>query len=400
MIPVASVLISLARPADDRLRAAVQVEGSAVLASVAPAATLDVVVAADAAADAMAIDEVPCELYRELRPFPTDPNRRGRGLAWQLFWQLVKRVAPGASKPDLTGIGGCRREQVEDALRELGLELGTWRDEGAIAGLEPGPRLRVGALLSPVLDAVVDGSRGDPCLGGVLRRLATRFVTPADVELLLQRIGTERPYLARALAQRYSLPVLTEVLRALVDEGVTIKPRRLIGETLLAINCTVSAELDAFIVFAPPVLGVAWCQAPVERLAVPDLAQCVREAMKEHNTAVRSVSSLDFRESWGMTLYRPEWTIEVGLLDPAIEKAVASGRFADTDAALLAAELEKELLTLARPGPRSQVPLLTISSCRHMLWRQLREFLPGQEVLSYHELAPEANVKPLFRLSL
>jgi hypothetical protein len=292
-MPDASVLISLAGSADDRLRAAVQREATAVLASVARAATLDVVLAADAAADAMTIDGLPCKLYRELRPRPTDPDQRGRGMAWQLFWQLAERESPGASKPDLAGIG-CRREQAEDVLRSLGLELGTWRDEGAIAGLEPGPRLRIGTLLSPVLDAVIDGSRGDSCLGGALRRLAARFVTPADVELLVQRIGAKR-----ALARRFPESVLTEVLRALVDEGVTIKPRRLIGEALLGINCTVPAELDAFIVFEPPILGVAWSNVPVEQLPVPALAQSVRDVLKAHNTAAHSLWSLDFRESWG-----------------------------------------------------------------------------------------------------
>jgi hypothetical protein len=97
-------------------------------------------------------------------------------------------------------------------------------------------------------------------------------------------------------------------------------------------------------------------------------------------------------------LYQPEWTIEVGLLQPAIEKAILSGRFSSANEALLAAELERELLAL--PGRRSQVPLLTSSWCRHTLWRHLREWMPGQEVLAYQELAVEANIKPLFRLSL
>jgi hypothetical protein len=153
-------------------------------------------------------------------------------------------------------------------------------------------------------------------------------------------------------------------------------------------------------VFVPPVLGVAWSSALFEENRAAQLAQSVREMLKMHISATQSSSAFEFGERWGMMLYVPELTCEVGLVHPDIEKAIDAGRFSPLDGARLAANLEEELMALGMSGQRSRVPLLTTSSCRYALWRHLSGWLPAQDVMAYLEFDPHVNIKPLFRLSL
>lgn len=103
---------------------------------------------------------------------------------------------------------------------------------------------------------------------------------------------------------------------------------------------------------------------------------------------------------WGLETYGPQWTIAVGLVDPDIERRIADGTFgADAEEALLHA-LEGELALADRASAPREVPLLVGASSRFALWQLVRNVFPDLSVLAYQELAPEANIQPLFRLSL
>jgi hypothetical protein len=349
----------------------------------------------------LVVDDQPCPLVRYDYPSDSSDDERVNELCWQFFWTLFDRMQPMAADMSLVLVGDGTTNDAVQAVAEvsdaIGLKLPVPIVEPGGCDQSGGLRLRIGALTTPVFATPADHRRGARSLRGTLRRAAAALVTERTADALLQRVGRQRSRLAKAVRERYGLPMFTEVLRCLVDEGVSLNAARGLCEGLMAANSVLPPDVDESIIFAPPVLGVAWSTSPLAGLAPAEWAQCAREALKSQNTMACTAPALDFRESWGMTLYRPEWTIEVGLLDPALERRVRTEQIGPDDAETIVDAVCAELGYTSQGTP---VPLLTTASARHRLWRIVRHALPWLAILAYQELAPEANITPLFRVSL
>lgn len=215
----------------------------------------------------------------------------------------------------------------------------------------------------PVLDPAGSLTRH---LGVVVRRRAGDLVGLQEVQGMLDQLERAYPALVRNVVPKpVPLALLAEVLRRLVDEGVSIRPLREI--------------LEALATFAPN-----------ERDPVA-LTELVRSALKRHIT---------HRWASGSTL-------SVYLLDPMVEDAVrdAIQRTAAGSYLALSPDVARDVIeavrrTTATPPDGSDVVLLTQSDVRRYVRRLIEVELPDRVVLSYQELAPEVTVQPLDRVGL
>jgi hypothetical protein len=371
-------------------------EAGVVLASAAPDARC--VVEATDGVRRIEFDRTPLRLPRAA--WPRESDDLARAIAWLLFWPLVEGQPIMATEAPVACLGGIEATALDWLEPTLGTAVVPTTPRPVPSGVEPGPRLEVAGVVSPVMDEGRRDRRGSHSVRGVLRRLAARLVGEADAVALLARVERHRPRVAAAMRERFSTSLLTSVMRHLVDEGVPLTQPRLICESMLATNCVCPPDLDSFIVFAPPALGVAWSTHPLDDLPPHVWAQCVREGLKGFNASRYSAQQLEFRESWGLQLYAPQWTIEVGLVEPGLEHRIGDGALAASDVDSLLDAIEHEIGTVYGPRGEREIPLLVSASSRHALWHLVRDAMPDLPVLAYQELAPEANIKPLFRISL
>jgi type III secretion protein V len=181
---------------------------------------------------------------------------------------------------------------------------------------------------------------------------------------MLDQLERAYPALVRNVVPKpVPLSLLTDVLRRLVEEGVSIRPLREI--------------LEALAIYAPN-----------ERDPIA-LTELVRTALKRHITHRRASGG----------------TLAVYLLEPAIEEAVrdAIQRTATGSYLAMPPDMARDVIEAVRretaSGP-SAVVLLTQADVRRFVRRLVEVELPDAAVLSYQELAPEITVQPLGRVSL
>ena len=374
---------------------AVRREVGAVLAVTSPGPRVDVV----AAEAEIRIDGERLRLPRD--PWPSAPDALACAVAWPVFRRLVERRPAGPHRARVASVGRLPAAHINQLNRLLGLRL------DPIAELRPaprrldGPRLVIDGVISPILDSGDGAERGDRTASGVLRRLAARLVGDLDVVDMLDAVQQLRPQVAAAMRVRFASDLLTEVVRLLVDEGVSLVHRRLLCEAMLAVNCTLPTALDRdHIIFASSALGVVMTDATLPHLPAHIWAQCVRERLRDLNASTYSEETLDFTEpaAGELQLYRPVRRMQVGLLDLGLERRIQEERLSDRDADVFLDQLATELSGLPVTGD-TPVPLLTTASVRYPVWRLTREVFPDLPVLAYQDFAPDVDVVPLFRIT-
>lgn len=369
-------------------------EAGAVVASVAPGAELHVEVASGE--PALTLDGVAVRLRQDRHR--DEPPGAPAALGWALFWAMLERLPDTDAPARVACRGGLDPRALTVFEAALGIRVMTAEEAALPTPLAAGPRVDIGGLLSPVLDQSDTDQRGSRSLQGVLRRAAAILVGEPHALALLAQVERHRPQVADAMRRRLPVPLLTRIMRQLADENVPLTQPRLLCEALLATTSVCSSALDPFIVFEPPVLGLAWSDAPLDALPAHAWTQRAREGLKAHTASRFSEQSLAFRQQWGIDIFGPEWTISVGLIDPAVERRIGEGSLAAHEADAVLATLAQELgAPYVSPAP---VPLLVTASTRFAVWQLVRDAFPDVSVLAYQELAPEANIKPLFRLSL
>jgi type III secretion protein V len=194
-------------------------------------------------------------------------------------------------------------------------------------------------------------------LAQVLRRHASSFLGVQETQALLDGFEAQSPALVREATQKVTPTVLTEVLRLLVDEGVSIRNLRAILEAL----CEPGPDGDAQL-----------------------LAERARAALRRH---------LSHR-------FAPEGTLLTLLLDPAVEDAVrgalrpGGGVALDPDQAMGILEGLKGVLR-----GRTQGVILAAPDVRRALRRLLASSFPEVAVLTYGELNGDLAVRPVGKLS-
>ncbi|WNG19947.1 FHIPEP family type III secretion protein [Cystobacter fuscus] len=191
-------------------------------------------------------------------------------------------------------------------------------------------------------------------LRGVIRARAAGFLGVQEVRGLLDGLEAQAPTLVKEALQKVPLPLLTEVLRKLVDEQVSIRDLRAILEALVA----------------PTTEGDATA-----------LAERCRQALSRY-------LSHKFAPSGPLFAY---------LVDPEIEETLRSaGARGPAPAPERIAEILEGLKRIAAGG---QTVLLTAPDVRRTLRKLCEGAFPDVAVLTYGELDLQLQVRPLGRLA-
>jgi type III secretion protein V len=201
----------------------------------------------------------------------------------------------------------------------------------------------------------------------VLRRFGFELLGIQEVQGLLEALERSQPALVREVVPKLVSPaLLTDVLRRLAEEGVSLRALR-------------------------EILGALAEWAPLERDPVA-LTEHVRTALRRQLTA-RHLDGAG--------------TVGVFLLDPMIEEAVREAIHKTASGSYLALEpeLSRDILAAvsrAVPPAATAAPpvVLTSADIRRYVRRLLETEHPQLAVLSYPELAPEARLAPLGRIQI
>jgi type III secretion protein V len=288
---------------------------------------------------------------------------------------LLTPVAVEVSKELGARLGGFATELVpslrERLFAELGLPLPAVRLRPGAPGLEGGrfvirlnevPLAR-GEIARERWDAAAD-EVGDAVLA-LLRRYGHELFGLEEAQALLDALERTHPTLVREVIPKLVSPVLfTDIARRLVEEGISLRNLK-------------------------DILGALAEWAPHERDPV---------ALTEHvRAALRRVITHRYAGDGG--------ALAAYLLDPMIEDAIREAVQKTATGSYLA--LEPQLSTdivaavgrAVGPGAAGAV-LLTGAEIRRYVRRLVETDHPNLAVLSFQELAPEAQIRPIARITV
>jgi type III secretion protein V len=282
--------------------------------------------------------EVSAELGAYLDGFATEVVPR---LRERLFAEL------GLPLPAVrvrVGAGGLDEGKFVIRLNEVPLARGEIaRDEWGVAG----PRL------------------GDAVLA-LLRRYGHELFGLEEAQALLDALERTHPALVREVVPKLvSLVLFTDIARRLVEEGISLRNLR-------------------------DILGALAEWAPHDRDPVA-LTEQVRSALR------RVITHRYAGDGGSLAAY---------LLDPMIEDAIRDSVQKTATGSFLALEpqLSQEIVAAigraVGPGAASGAVLLTGAEIRRYVRRLIETDHPNLPVLSFQELAPEAKIRPIARISV
>jgi type III secretory pathway component EscV len=218
-------------------------------------------------------------------------------------------------------------------------------------------------------------------LSGTIRRAANAFVSRQLYDLYSLRLREFAPILLECLEARFRPPFVTQVIRALVADGISVKNLPEVFRAMLELRALMDDEFNKYIVFTPPTGGVGPSLASkLTEMTPRNYADWVRMALKRH------ISHLYARGS----------TLIVYLLTPDAEKRFARGLTEAERRAFLKAAGEE----IGSLPPTAQMPVvLTTVEVRHTVWRTMFPEFPRIVVVSYQELSPDLNIQPIARIT-
>jgi len=220
----------------------------------------------------------------------------------------------------------------------------------AIAGHDAVRAVALGPVLNPVQRMIVGAALE-------LRGCAHLLVGIQETQQLLDSLESSAPALVREAARQLPPQLLAEVLRRLLEEGVSIRPLRTILEAAL--------------------------EAGGGARSAAALTEGCRRALRRH--IGRRVA--------------PSGTVEALLVDPAAEALVRGALDGEHSAVSPdVAVMLANAVVAARSGRRPVV--LVASDVRRPLRNLLAPRVPDVVVLAYDELPPELQVRPVGRLGL
>jgi type III secretion protein V len=270
-------------------------------------------------------------------------------------WALLLDEVPAAAgrapldealalvSPDELALVEIQARPERDPLTGLAVSRVSSRDAARAA--------RLGPVRGPLDRVLAD-------VAGAMSRSAHQLVGVQEAQVLLDALEPVAPALVREAGRQLAPALLAEVLRRLVEEGVSIRPLRTILEALLETG---------------PQRGAA------------ALAEAARRALRRH---------IGYRCAG-------DGPLAALLLDPGAEEAVRHalrGEVLALDPAIAAAlvdALAAELRTHAEPPV-----LLASPDVRRALRSLVAPRFPSVAVLAYEELPPELPVRPVGRLAL
>ena len=282
---------------------------------------------------------------------------------------LLGPRAPGDAGTFVTDVVPRLRERL---FAELGLSLPVVRLRPGVPGLAPTAfvirlnEVPLGRGDIPREDWDQAGLRlGDEVLA-LVRRYGHELFGLEETQALLDALERTHPALVREVVPKLISPVLlTDVLRRLVEEGISLRNLR-------------------------DILGALAEWAPQERDPVA-LTEHVRVALR------RAITYKHAGDAGVLAAY---------LLDPMIEDAIRDAIQKTAAGSYLALEpqISRDIIAavgraLGPEGSNGAV-LLTGVEIRRYVRRLVELEHPGLAVLSFQELAPEAQIRPIARISV
>lgn len=205
-------------------------------------------------------------------------------------------------------------------------------------------------------------------LSAVLRKNASEFIGIQEVQNMLDQLEQAYPALVKEVVPKtVTVFQLTDILKRLVDEGISIRDFRTILQSL--------AE---------------W--GPIESNTIA-LAEHVRASLKRY---------ISHKYTGGQN------TLVVYLLDPHIEDAVRSSiqHTSQGNYIALEPEITQDILSAVRkeighmPASAQQPVVLTTQDIRRYFKKLAELEFPNLAVLSYQELSSDIHIQPIARISL
>jgi len=195
-------------------------------------------------------------------------------------------------------------------------------------------------------------------LGVVVKQRANQLMGLQEVQSMLDQLERAYPALVRNVVPKpVSLALLTDILRRLVEEQVSVRPLREILEALAT-------------------------HAQTERDPVT-LTELVRAGLRRQITHAHA----------------QEGALAVFQLDPMIEDAVRESihRTSSGSYLAMAPAMARDVIQAVKRETEGAGPVivLTKADVRRYIRRLLEVEMPSLTVLSYSELAPEVTVQPL-----
>jgi type III secretion protein V len=273
----------------------------------------------------------------------------------------------------LAGFGAEIVPRLRERLfAELGLALPAVRVRAGAAGLDGGRFvLRLNEVpLGRGEIARADWNRAGGEIGeavlALLRRYGHELFGLEEAQALLDALERTHPALVREVVPKaVPLVLFTDVARRLVEEGISLRNLR-------------------------DILGALAEWAPHERDPVA-LTEHVRAALR------RAITHRYAGDGGALAAY---------LLDPMIEDAIREAVQKTATGSYLALEpqLSSDIVAAVGralgPGARGGAVLLTGAEIRRYVRRLIETDHPDLAVLSFQELAPEAQIRPIARISV
>lgn len=199
------------------------------------------------------------------------------------------------------------------------------------------------------------------------RQYASEFLGIQEVRGILEFVEKSFPDLVKEVTRLVPLQKLTEIMRRLVQEQISIKDLRTILEALSE-----------------------WAQSEKDTVL---LTEYVRSSLKRY---------ISYKYSLGQTV------LSVYLLDPEIEDMVRGAIKQTSAGSYLALDPDSvqlilhSLRTTVKPTPPGGQPpvLLTAIDARRFVRKLIEGEFPDLPVLSYQEIVPEIRIQPLGRVQL
>jgi type III secretion protein V len=225
-------------------------------------------------------------------------------------------------------------------------------------------------------------------LSAAVRRYAGALWTVDSTDAALFLLRNRVQALVDAVDARFDRVLLTQILRSLLDEEVSVRNLPAILESMLAID-SVSNHDDRDRIAFPPAAGniaINRRATSLNELGVNDWVTSAR---------IRLARYLSHKYTRGQS------TLIVYLLAPEVEAELEEG-FGISPQAPLSPENHMRLFRAINAEIRTseaRAVILTTQSVRRTLRDLVSKDFPDVTVLCYQELSPEMNIQPIARIT-
>jgi type III secretory pathway component EscV len=217
------------------------------------------------------------------------------------------------------------------------------------------------------------------------RSFAGGFVNRWLVEYFSTQLARAYPAVVAEVQRVISTEALCQVLRALVDEEISIRNLAQVFAVLAIPEAVIDAEPARDILFVPRALRRAQAYRVGGRLAPPHERRLIRVRI----AMARYLSHKYTRGNNTLICYLVDPVIERRLADPTPLSAI--------DRALILEAVRAEVASM--PATSQNPVILTTLDLRLRLRREVAPYFPLLAVMAYQEISPDLNIQPIAKIS-